>query len=305
MSFVASEWEKGGSQPKPSDGGESGSGQTAPSQGSDNWLSGLVSEEAEPAIDRDAGEGWLSGLVSEEAEPAVDRDAGDSWLSGLVKSDDQKVESKPKPVVQSPAPSGSSEPKAEVSAPTKIPDPKRVVEPPSPKQVSEMKPLVKPLAPTKSSKAKSPDSPGLDKEALKSAPKPTPMPGRPTAESRPVPKPVTPPEKPQPIPKPVTPAEKPQPSPALKSLSSGIPRELVSPLVSTSPPEPGPRTTNKLKERPLVPRVTPVDRKEKKPSQPIFKPGVSSRQLVTFYRSLSVMLSSGVPLFACFEFIFK
>ena len=36
---------------------------------------------------------------------------------------------------------------------------------------------------------------------------------------------------------------------------------------------------------------------------PHFRSRVSGRQLVTFYKSMSVMLSSGVPLFACFEFL--
>ena len=39
------------------------------------------------------------------------------------------------------------------------------------------------------------------------------------------------------------------------------------------------------------------------PKEPFLAPRVTGRQMVSFYRSISVMLSSGVQLFACFEFL--
>ncbi len=214
---------------------------------------------------------WLSGLVGKKDEsPEAE---GSGWLSGLVTEPGEVDESSPQP-----------------------------------EQVNWLSGLVSP----DSADAAAKDKP-LTAKSVTEEPASEVAPGRPSAEA-PQPqvqepklsvesvKPVAP------RPKPV--AEKPSPSPPMQVSKKteqvekvvDAPKRVPLPLdfggaTSEAQPPPPPRPSRKKASEARVAGTA------EGPKQPFLAPRVTGRQMVSFYRSLSVMLSSGVQLFACFEFL--
>jgi type II secretory pathway component PulF len=80
----------------------------------------------------------------------------------------------------------------------------------------------------------------------------------------------------------------------------------AAPSTSTPPQPPTPRAKD---PEPIKRDDTEVPKPRKKPdppkktAAPVYVKPATGREMVTFYRSISIMISSGVPLFACFEFL--
>ena len=93
-------------------------------------------------------------------------------------------------------------------------------------------------------------------------------------------------------------AAPPKPEPVLEFHKPPEPKVEAPPKLE---PLQGPPTGPVSKSTP--PREKKAETPSEGPREPFLAPRVSGRQMVSFYRSLSVMLSSGVQLFACFEFL--
>ena len=241
----------------------------------DKWALGKIEPDDTGEVDTsEPPEGnWLSGLVGKEKEPSEAE--SDGWLSGLV------AEGKPVPEVEQ-ATSGAEDgnwlsglvsPDSGVGAPEKESLPTQTSTPePEESARGVASPGEPPLTEPKSESEKRPEM---------SVAKPVAPPPKSVGNSPAAPPPQTASQT----------VERPEKDPRRKA---PLPLNFMG---AVSEPQVSPAA--KLKKPP----ASKPSESQEGPKEPFLAPRVSGRQMVSFYRSLSVMLSSGVQLFACFEFL--
>ena len=236
----------------------------------DKWALGKIEPgETGDVENSESPEGnWLSGLVGKEKEPPEAE--GDGWLAGLV------AEGKSVPVVEqttSGAEDGNWLSGLVSGAPERESLPPQISTPePEPTAGDVASPAEPPAEEPKSKLGAKPEVPVVKPIApsLKSARE-----GPAVLPPKPVSKAVERPEK-----------DVPKKAPLPLNFAAAVSEPPASPAAASRKP----------------PASKPSEPQEG-PKEPFLAPRVSGRQMVSFYRSLSVMLSSGVQLFACFEFL--
>jgi type II secretory pathway component PulF len=243
----------------------------------DKWALDKIAsgETGEVEVSEEPEGNWLSGLVDKEKSPETD---GSGWLSGLVNESSFPVGGDP----ELPEPEGGNWLSGLVSPDSARGDPE---EDSLPHDVPIPEPEIS------------------GEEAVSPGELPMPTPEVKPEESKPearVDKPVAATPKPIKVepdlspPKPVSKATERLEKAVDSPKKAPLPLDFAGPV---SAPRVPPPTVGKK------PPTTEPSETAEGPQEPLLAPRVTGRQMVTFYRSLSVMLSSGIQLFACFEFL--